>query len=312
MAKKLKVQGVIPAMVTPFKDDLSLDEEGLRRYVRHLLGIRGVTGILCNGYSGEITALSRNEQTRIVTICADEIKGRLPLFACVDAQSTREAVELARDAQAAGADAVQVNSPFQNLLRRGLLATAEAPVNFFRTLSDEVGIPMTVFQYPAWTGLAYPTETMVKLAEIEHVVGVKEAVDMDKYVEEYQALHGKVALLADHNGYTLLPMLLLGADGTMVGISNVGTEIYVDLFDSVQRGDLKRAVELMNHRLFPLMTGFSSNLGRTPWSFLARVKEALRMLGLLESATVRPPEPPATDEDRRAVRSALQAADLLP
>ncbi|MDR7468411.1 MAG: dihydrodipicolinate synthase family protein [Armatimonadota bacterium] len=312
MQKPVWLRGVIPAIVTPFREDFSVDEEGLRRYVRAVLAVPGVSGVLCNGYTGEGGALTPEERRRCVAICADEVAGRVPLIAGVDARSTAEAVAAARDAVRAGATVIQVNSPFEHLLRRGFPRMVEAPLRFFTSLQNEVGVPMLVFQYPTWSGLTYPPDVLARLAELPSVVAVKEAVDLDTYVADFDALHGKVALFADHNGYTLLPMLLLGADGTMVGISNVGLELYVELFEAVQRREFQRAVDLTNTRLRPLMRVLATDLGRTPTSFVSKVKEALVMLGRLERAVVRPPEVPVTAGEREAIRQALVAAGLLP
>lgn len=311
MEKPIWLRGVIPAIITPFRQDMSLDEAALRKYVSRLLTEPGVSGILCNGYTGEGGSLTAEERRRCIEICASEIAGRVPLIAGIDARSTAEAVRLAQDAKLAGADVIQVNSPFENLLRRGFPRTREACVGFFRALNDEVGVPMLIFQYPTWSGLTYPTDVLIELAEIENVVAIKEAVDLDTFLADFEALNGKLAIFADNNGYTLLPMLLLGADGTMVGISNVGIQLYVALYEAVQRREFDRAVELTNRRLLPLMRILASDLGRTSTSFVSKVKEALVMLGFLEQAVVRPPEVPATAEEREAIRRALVVAGLL-
>lgn len=310
MSKKLVLTGVMTAVVTPFNERLEVDEPALRAYVSRMLQL-GASGILATGYTGEISVLSHQEQLQITRICASEINGRAPLIACVDTQSLLEAIEFAKASKAAGADAVQVNSPFQSLLRRGYLTTPDASVAFYKALSDEADIPMSVFQYPAWSGLQYTTETMNRLADIENVVAVKEATELDKYIEEAAVLRGRVSILADNNGYTLLAMLLNGAEGTMVGISNVGTHLWIQLWNAVQRGDLKEAVDLTNTRLLPLMDCFIRDLGRTPASFVSRVKEALVMMGHIPCGAVRQPEPAVTDEQRQQIRTALTAAGLL-
>jgi 4-hydroxy-tetrahydrodipicolinate synthase len=310
MDKKIALTGVMTAVVTPFNEHLEIDEPAMRAYVGRMIDI-GASGILATGYTGEISVLSHEEQLRITRICADEIKGRVPLVACVDTQSLREAIDFAKASKEAGADAVQVNSPFQSLLRRGYLTTPDASVAFYKALSDEADIPMSVFQYPAWSGLQYSTETMNRLADIENVVAIKEATELDKFIEEAEVLRGRVSILADNNGYTLLAMLLNGADGTMVGISNVGTELWIELWDAVERKDLGHAVDLTNGRLLPLMNCFIRDLGRTPASFVSRVKEALVMLGHIPCGAVRQPEPGVSDEQRKQIRTALAAAGLL-
>ena len=301
----------MPSVVTPFKADGSLDEQGLSRYVDHVVGLDGVTGILCLGYTGEGSALTRTERIRVVEICQRAVEGRIPLIVGIECPSTNLAVANGIDAREAGASAIQVNSPFYSLLRRGFVVDGRVSIAFYRRLNDDVGLPMTIFQYPRWCGLTYPVDVLEQLATVENVVGIKEAVDLDTYADDYFALRGKVSILADNNTYALLSMLLLGADGTMVGIANVGTELYIQLFDSVRRGDREGAIDLTNKRLVPLMNAFARELGRTTSSFTARLKEALVMLGLISNATVRGPDLAASSADRAAVKDALIAAGLL-
>jgi dihydrodipicolinate synthase/N-acetylneuraminate lyase len=311
MPKTLDLHGVMPAIVTVFKPDGSLDAEGTRDYLTHVLDLPGVTGILCAGYTGEGASLSLSEKRQLIEICKAVTSGRVPLIAGVDAPSTRGAIEAGIDARDAGADAIQVNSPFYGLLRRGFVANQEVTVRFFADLDREVGLPMTVFQYPSWSGLTYPPEILAVISEMDNVVGIKEAVDMDTYVADWQTLRGKVPLLADNNTYTLLSMLLLGAEGTMVGIANVGTELYIELFDLCQRGERAGAVELTNTRLLPLMNAFARDLGRTRSSFVARLKAGLVELGLIPHDGVRGPDLPASDRDRQDVHAALVSAGLV-
>jgi 4-hydroxy-tetrahydrodipicolinate synthase len=301
----------MPAIVTVFGQDGSLDLDGTRKYLSHVLGLPGVTGILVGGYTGEGSSLSREEKCALIAACKDLTQGTVPLIAGVDAPSTHSAIAAAIDARESGADAIQVNSPFYGLLRRGFASDPDIAFKFFTELDSAVGLPMTIFQYPGWSGMTYPPETLVRLAEMDNIVGIKEAVDMDTYVADFQALHGKVALLADNNTYTLLSMLLLGAEGTMVGIANVGTELYIELFAACERGDREAAIDLTNARLVPLMNTFAKELGRTKWSFVGRIKAALVELGLIPSDMVRGPDSPASAADRRDILEGLVAAGLI-
>jgi 4-hydroxy-tetrahydrodipicolinate synthase len=300
----------MPAIVTVFRPDGSLDLDGTRRYLESVLNLPGVTGILCAGYTGEGSSLSRSEKCDLIQAARSLTDGKVPLIAGVDSPSLNLAIESGVDARESGADAIQVNSPFYGLLRRGFVNNAEVTAQFFAQLDAAVGLPMTVFQYPTWSGLTYPVDSLRTLAAMDNVVGIKEAVDMDTYAADWSALHGTVPLLADNNTYTLLSMLLLGADGTMVGIANVGTALYIDLFAMCERGDRSGAVDLTNQRLVPLMDAFARDLGRTRSSFVARVKAALVELGLIPFETVRGPDLPASPDDRTAVRTALRTAGL--
>jgi len=311
MPKTIELRGVMPAIVTVFNSDGSLDLDGTRRYLAHVLELPGVTGILCGGYTGEGSSLSRQEKRLLVEACKGLTEGVVPLIAGIDAPSTNGAVEAGIDARESGADVIQVNSPFYGLLRRGFVANRDVTTRFFADLDREVGVPMTVFQYPAWSGLTYPPDALAALAEMDNIVGIKEAVDLDTYVADWQLLRGKVSLLADNNTYTLLAMLLLGADGTMVGIANVGTELYLELFAMCQRGDRDGAIDLTNTRLLPLMHAFARDLGRTRSSFVARLKAGLVELGLIPNDAVRGPDFAASTEERADVRAALVAAGLV-
>jgi 4-hydroxy-tetrahydrodipicolinate synthase len=308
---QISLQGVVTAVVTPFHEDESLDLEALRKYVEHVLSVEGVTGLLTCGYTGEITSLNRDEQLRVVSTVAEVSGGRVPVISGLQPTSTVDTVAFGRELKAAGADVLQVNSPFYNILRRGYLNNEDAVVKFFQDLADGIDLPMTVFQYPVASGVNYPASTIARLSEIDHIVGIKEAVSMETYVADYNAVAGRTALFADNNTYTLIGMLLYGSEGTMVGVGNVGTQLWTRLYDLVASGDVTAAVQHANDKLVPLMNTFTRDLGQTPWSFIARVKEALLQMGLIPNATVRAPEPPVTEADRTEIRATLRQVGLL-
>ncbi|MPZ63311.1 MAG: hypothetical protein GEU93_18905 [Propionibacteriales bacterium] len=303
--------GVVTAVVTPFREDQSLDVAALRAYVEHVLSVDGVTGVLCCGYTGEITSLNREEQLRVVATCAEVSGGRVPVIAGIQPTSTVDTIAFGRELKAAGADVLQVNSPFYNVLRRGYLQNEDVVVKFFADLAAGIDLPMTVFQYPAGSGVSYPATTVARLAELAHVIGIKEAVSMETYVADYHAVAGRAALFADNNSYTLVGMLLYGSEGTMVGVGNVGTHLWTRLYQLITSGDAAAGVAHANEKLVPLMNTFTRDLGQTPWSFVARVKEALYQMGLLPSATVRDPEPSVTEDDRQEIQKTLRTVGLI-
>jgi dihydrodipicolinate synthase/N-acetylneuraminate lyase len=143
------------------------------------------------------------------------------------------------------------------------------------------------------------------------VVGIKQAGGIDNYITSHMQVPRDVAFIADNNGYTLLAMLLWGADATMVGASNVGTSLYCDLFDAVKKGELARAVELMNGKIVRLTNLITRNLGHTTSSFITRMKAALVIQGLIDSSIVRLPEPAITDEELNEIRKVLQQVGLI-
>jgi 4-hydroxy-tetrahydrodipicolinate synthase len=307
----IELHGVVTAVVTPFQEDESLDLAALAGYVEHVLSVPGVEGILTCGYTGEVTSLSRDEQLEVVSTVIRTVGGRVPVISGIEPTSTRDTIAFGRQLKDAGADVLQVNSPFYNVLRRGLIRNEDAVVQFFRDLADGIGLPMTVFQYPPSSGVCYPPSTIARLAEIEHVVGVKEAVPMETYEADYKAVAGRTAMFADNNTYTLIGMLLYGTQGSMVGIGNVGTHLWTELYGLTSSGRFTEAIELSNSRIVPLIDTFSRDLGQTHWSFVARVKEALVQMGLIPNGTVRSPEPAVNEEDREEVRATLLKVGLL-
>lgn len=307
----IELKGVVTAVVTPFAPDESLDLDALQNYVGYVLSVPGVNGILTCGYSGEVTSLDRSEQLAVVRAVAEVVDGKVPILTSLQPTSTRDSIAFGTQLIEAGANVLQINTPFYNILRRGFLQNEEVVVKFFTDLAAGIGAPMTVFQYPVASGVNYPASTIARLAEIEQVVGVKEAVPMEVYEADSRAVAGKTALFADNNTYTLLSMLLYGSAGSMVGIGNVGVPYWVELYELASTGRHAEAVAHANEKIVPLINAFSRDLGATQFSFVARVKEALVQMGRIPNGTARAPEPPVTDRDREEVRSALVQVGLL-
>ena len=169
---RLKLRGAIPANLMPFKTDLSIDEVQYRRHMRWLADVPGVSAIVCNGHAAEVAALTEDEQIRAIAVARDEVGGKVKLVAGVFTDGTAHAVRLARNAKKAGADGVLVFPP--SLFLWGGNLRPEMAYRHFAAISDQADIPIVVFQYPIGDGWGYSTELLLKLAEIENVVAVKE------------------------------------------------------------------------------------------------------------------------------------------
>lgn len=307
----MDLSGVVTAVITPFKDDESLDLDALKNYVAYVVGIEGVNGILTCGYSGEAGSLSRDEQLKVVRTVTETVNGRIPVISGISPTSTKDTIDFGNQLKDAGVDALQVNSPFYNILRRGYLRDEEIAVKFFTDVANGVGLPMTVFQYSTQSGLTYPPSTIARLCEVDKVIGFKEAVGMETYEADFKAVAGRKKLYADNNTYTLLGMLLYGSDGSMVGVGNVGIPLWTELNRLVAAGDHTGAVEHANSKIVPLINTFSRDLGQTQFSFIARVKEALVQMGRIPGGTARAPEPAVTKTEKEEIRSTLTQVGLL-
>ena len=299
--------GVMPANILPFKADLSIDEPAYRKHLRWLADARGVTGIVANGHAAEVSSLSREERKRALGIAVDEVGSACPIVAGVYSDGTAEAVELAGDAKALGAAAVLVFPP--TLFMWGAQLKPDMTVRHFTEIADKADIPIIVFEYPPASGIGYAPETLGRLAQIPHVVGVKDwsndIVAFEKNLRALRAIGRPVAMLSAFT-MSLMASFLLGADGAISGMGSVVADVQADLFEACQKGDVDGARRI-NDRLDSLVAVFYA----PPFVDMHnRMKEALVLLRRIPAAHVRPPLTPVSQAERQAIKGALAATGL--
>ena len=299
--------GVMPANILPFKADLSIDEPAYRAHLRWLADTRGVTGIVANGHAAEVSSLSRDERKRSLAVALDEVGSACPIVAGVYSDGTAEAVELARDAKALGAAAVLVFPP--TLFMWGAQLKPDMVVRHFSEIAEKADVPIIVFEFPPASGIGYAPETLARLAQLPHVVGVKdwsnEIVAFEKNLRALRATGRPVAMLSAFT-MSLMASFLLGADGAISGMGSVTADLQAELFEACQKGDVEGA-RRTNDRLDPLVAVFYA----PPFVDMHnRMKEALVILGRIPAAHVRPPLTPVSHAERQAIARALEAAGL--
>ncbi len=225
--------GVMPANILPFKADLSIDEPAYRAHLRWLADTRGVTGIVANGHAAEVSSLSRDERKRSLAVALDEVGSACPIVAGVYSDGTAEAVELARDAKALGAAAVLVFPP--TLFMWGAQLKPDMVVRHFSEIAEKADVPIIVFEYPPASGIGYAPETLARLAQLPHVVGVKdwsnEIVAFEKNLRALRATGRPVAMLSAFT-MSLMASFLLGADGAISGMGSVTADLQAELFEA--------------------------------------------------------------------------------
>lgn len=309
MGQALRLHGIIPANLLPFKRDYSIDVTEYRRHLSWLANVRGVTAITCNGHAAEVSSLTREELQQALAIALEQVGNRVPLIAGILADGTMQAIALARDAKAEGATAILVFPP--TLFMWGAERRPEIVFRHFATIAEAVDLPIVVFQYPPASGIGYSPETLAKLTEISQVVGVKDysndIVAFEQNLWAIRATGRTVAMLSSYSA-SLFASFVLGADGAISGMGSVVADLQANLFEAVQRGDLETAKKL-NARLRPLADVFYSQPYLDQHN---RMKEALVMLGRLNQAVVRPPLQPISDEERARIHQALVLSGLLP
>ena len=304
--QRVTLRGSLPASLCPFRPDLTVDEEAFATHVRWLADASGGGGVVCNGHAGEVASLTRAERRRVVEIAAREARGRMPVVAGVYTDSTAEAVALARDAEAAGADALLVFPP--PVFGGGGNRTPEMALGFVRTVAEAVGIGTVVFQFPI-AGLGYPTDLLLRLVEIPNVIGVKEGSDhlptFERNLRAIKAARPEVAVLTTNNTM-LFASTALGADGILSGSGSVVADLHLVLFEALQKGDL-HAARQVNDRIWPLTQAFYCD---PIVNMHNRMKVALEHLERQPRAVVRPPLQPLGSEERARIVAAVRAAGI--
>jgi 4-hydroxy-tetrahydrodipicolinate synthase len=306
MREPLTFSGIMPANILPFKADLSVDEPAYRTHLRWLADTPGVTGIVVNGHAAEVASLSREERRRTLAIALDEVAGSCPIVAGVYTDGTAEAVELARDARAAGAAGVLLFPP--TLFMWGAQAKPDMVLKHYTEVAT-VGLPIIAFEYPPASGIGYSPETLARIAQIPQVAGVKdwsnEIVAFERNLRAIRATGRPVAILSSFT-MSLMASFLLGADGAISGMGSVTADLQAELFAACQKGDLDGARRI-NDRLEPLVRVFYA----PPFVDMHnRMKEALVLLGRIPAAHVRPPLTPIPAAERAAIARALALARL--
>jgi len=307
MSNRFTFSGIIPANIMPFNPDYSIDEKNYRRHLSCLADTSGVNGIVCNGHAAEVSSLTRKERQRALAIACDEVGDRVPLISGIYTESTLQAVDLAKDAKAEGAGGLLIFPP--GLFMFGAQDHPEMVYRYYAAIAEAVDLPMVVFQYPPASGLGYHTDTLVKLTEIEQVVAIKEwsndILSFEKNLRAVRETGRPVAILSSFT-MSLYASFLLGADGAISGMGSVTADFQVALFDAVKKGDLETGRRI-NDRLAALVNTFYA----PPFLDMHnRMKEALVMLGRIDTAVVRPPLQPLSQKERDKIQAALKAAEI--
>ena len=299
--------GVIPAVLLPFTDDLSIDEKSFRKHLSDVAATDGLSAVTINAHSTEVASCSFDEQRRVLDITQDEIGDRLPIVNGVWADGSIEAARLARMAEQGGASALLVFPPAPFTLGQ----SAAMALEHFKRIADATSLPLIAFQYPLATGQGYPRDTLFRMVEeVPTIRAIKDWVgnvpEHEMQIRELQSLKRPVNVLSTHSAW-LLSSLVLGCNGLLSGSGSVIPDLQSALFRAVRADDLAEARRL-NDRIYPLARAFYAD----PWVDMHnRMKEALVLLGRLPRAVVRPPLVKLGRAEIDRIRSALVASGLL-
>ncbi|MBV8472306.1 MAG: 4-hydroxy-tetrahydrodipicolinate synthase [Hyphomicrobiales bacterium] len=295
MDKRAKFHGSMPALVTPFKDG-KIDEPAFRALI-DLQITAGSHGLVPVGTTGESPTLSVEEHRRVVAICIDEARGRVPVIAGAGSNNTHEAVEMARHAEKAGADAVLVVTPYYNK------PTQEGLYQHFRAVNDAIGIPIIIYNIPPRSVVDMSVDTMKRLYELKNVVGVKDATgDVGRISRQRHAIGGEFIQLSGED-MTALACMAVGAAGCISVVANVAPALCAELMEYALKGDFAHALRIQD-KLTPLHAAIFVEPG------VCGVKYALSLLGQARNE-VRLPLTPISAATEAQIRRAMVHAGVL-
>ncbi|MDH5732633.1 MAG: 4-hydroxy-tetrahydrodipicolinate synthase [Candidatus Bathyarchaeota archaeon] len=232
--KRFNLEGIFPALVTPFKNEGEIDEEALRYLVNFMIEWE-VNGVVPVGTTGEFVYMSKEERKRALETVIDEVNGRVPVIAGTGASSTIETIELCRHAKDVGADATLVVTPYY------LRPADKGAYQHFYEVTKAADIPIVLYNIPQCTGGFLSREVVEDLARIDNITGLKDSSGHLPYMLELLSFVGdKITIVCGHDE-VVLPALAAGAKGAILASANVIPDIWVKLYKAVQKGDVDSA-----------------------------------------------------------------------
>lgn len=286
-------KGIFPALVTPFTDEGTVDEQAFRELIRYVLP--HVDGLVPCGTTGEFSSMSTAERQRVIEICLDEVAGRLPVVAGTGCPSTVETLEMTRWAKDAGASAALVVAPYY------LKPTFNEVYDHFKAV-NEVGLPIILYNIPQCAGTHFQWWTAEAMGlDFANVVGIKDSSgDMPFFMALLEKLRGEIGIFCGHDEIAGAAFLA-GADGAILASANLIPDIWQEIYQAAQRGD----VDLVRrrHREIQILVRIVARKGGPQ-----AVKEGLRMLGLRTSDGRHPmmPGDAFEREDHEDLRTQLE------
>jgi 4-hydroxy-tetrahydrodipicolinate synthase len=284
------IRGSIVALVTPMLENGDVDWVALKKLVEFHVE-KGTASIVAVGTTGESATLDCEEHTKVIQFIVNEVAGRIPVIAGTGANSTREAIALTRDAKAAGADACLLVTPYYNK------PTQEGLYQHYKAIAEAVDIPQILYNVPGRTACDMLPETVLRLAEVDNIVGIKEATgNLERARYLIESTPDDFAVYSGDD-VTAIELILLGGDGNISVTANVAPAEMSELcrLGLEGRADDARALQL---KLMPMHTKLFVEANPIP------VKWAMAEMGLMEGG-IRLPLTPLSEPYHEVVRNAL-------
>lgn len=291
-----KFHGALVALVTPFIDG-QLDEQGLVDLIEFQID-NGTHGIIPCGTTGESATIDFAEHKRVIDLTVKAVNGRIPVVAGTGGNNTLEAIELTESAKDSGADAVLSVVPYYNKPNQ------EGMYLHFREIAEKVDIPMFLYNVPGRTVVNILPDTVARLAEIDNIIGIKEATgSLEQGTDVLRKCPDDFIVLSGDD-FTSMPLTLIGGKGVISVISNVYPKGMADMIEAALAGDLKKANEL-HYRMYDLMKLMFCNPNPVP------AKKALELMGKIKSGLPRLPLAPIDAESLAKLKVAMAKLELI-
>ena len=289
------LRGVILPLITPFAEDLSVDYEGLGRLVDYFIEEKGVDGIVACGTTGESATLTHSEHLEVIKAIVKQNRGRVPIIASTGSNATREAIELTRQAEEAGADATLQVGPYYNK------PTQDGLFNHLAAVAGSTRLPVLIYNIPGRTGRNIDPQTIVRLwSEVPNVVGLKDCSnDLQQTMAIYRETDPETFKIYSGEDLMTFSLVCHGAAGAIAAVAHVVAPEVKSMCEAVWAGRIDEA-RAMHYRTMEVVSALFAEPNPTP------VKQALEWLGL-PAGPLRPPLERMTPEGQRVLRRALDA-----
>ena len=286
------------ALVTPFKGD-SLDEETYIKIINFHLE-NGTNGLVPAGTTGESPTLSHKEHEKVIELCIQEAKGKIPVIAGTGSNSTTEAISLTQHAEKAGADGALIVTPYYNK------PTQEGLYQHYKAINDKCGIPIIIYNIPGRSVIDMTVDTMARLFELKNIVGVKDATgDLNRVDETFKKIGNEFIQLTGEDGLAY-EYNKRGGVGCISVTANIAPKMCSDMqkFSKSEDKDKQKKAEEIDKKLQPVHKSLFIESNPSP------VKYAAKLIGLCDD-NVRLPLVTVLDETKAEVKKALISAELI-
>jgi len=301
-------RGIIPPVFTPFKPDGEIDEDSFSSLIRFLID-NGVHALWIEGSSGEFSSLTIEERKRLYELSVEEAKGKVPVLAGVSHSSTKVAVELAKHAEKAGADAVQATPPFY------FQSSQSSLFKHYKAIKEAVNIPVAMYDNVGTTHHTLSIDLIVRMVKELGIRTIKicpypHQTPLEKAMKLKEILGDEINNIVASAQYAYWAFSMGVADGVVSAPLNVAPREFVEMYEAVKRGDDSTAQEIQYRKLLPL-TFCSFFLSREEMIYTQIGKLILKWRGVISHETVRKPLSPLKDWQIKYVRSMAEYTGII-